>query len=81
MYIKINLKKEEECKTSGNSMVRLDLAFSMVSVTQDTSMVLDKVQAMIFLENKSMILVKYTNPSVVQIYVISLQILRLAAQG
>ena len=51
--------------------MRLALALFIVSITQDTSSVLESVQAMIFLEYKSIILVRYTNPSIVQIYVIS----------
>ena len=38
--------------------MRLALAFFIVSITQDTSNVLESVQAMILLEYKSMILVR-----------------------
>ena len=47
-----------ECKIKGLSILRLALAFFIVSITQDTSNVLESVQAMIFLEYKSIILVR-----------------------
>nr|WP_243186786.1 hypothetical protein [Clostridium muellerianum] len=40
-------------------------------ITQETSKVSESVQATIFLEYKSMILVRYTKPASVQRYVIS----------
>ena len=43
----------------------------IVSITQDTSSVSESVHAMIFLENKSIMLVRQTNPSIVQMQVIS----------
>ena len=43
---------------NGSSIFRLALALFIVSITQDTSNVFDSVQAMIFLEYKSIILVK-----------------------
>lgn len=47
-----------EWMISGWSMFRRALALLIVSITQDTSSVFESVQAMIFLENKSIILVK-----------------------
>jgi len=56
-------------------------ALFIVSITQVTFSVLDNVQAMIFQEYKSIILVRYTNPSIVQIYVISLHQLEFGLLG
>lgn len=42
------------------------------SITQNVSKFLESNHAIIFLGYKSMILVRYTNPSIVQIYVISI---------
>ena len=47
-----------ECIINGSSIFRFALALFSVSITQDTSNVFDNVQAMIFLEYKSIILVK-----------------------
>lgn len=55
----------------GNSVLRFAFALFIVSITQDVSNVLESVHAMIFLEYRSIMLVRYTKPSIVQIYVIS----------
>ncbi len=55
----------------GNSVLRFAFALFIVSITQDVSNVLKSVHAMIFLEYRSIMLVRYTKPSIVQIYVIS----------
>src|SRR5699024_4212129 len=60
-----------ECKINGSSVLHLALALLTVLITQDTSNVFESVQAMIFLEYKSIILVRETNPFIVQIYVMS----------
>ena len=52
-------------------MFRRSFAFVIVLTTQDTSSRLERVQATILREYKSIMLVKYTNPLTVQIYVIS----------
>ena len=52
-------------------MLRFAFALFIVSITQDVSNVLEIVHAMIFLEYRSIMLVRYTKPSIVQIYVIS----------
>src|SRR5699024_12574071 len=51
-----------ECKINGSSVLHLALALLTVLITQDTSNVFESVQAMIFLEYKSIILVRETNP-------------------
>ena len=47
-----------ECRIKGSSMLHLALALFIVLTTQDVSNVLESVQAMIFLEYKSIILVR-----------------------
>ena len=47
-----------EWMINGRSMLRRALALFIVSITQDTSSVSESVQAMIFLENRSIILVR-----------------------
>ena len=59
------------CIIKGKSVLRIALAFSIVFITVETSIVSTRVHAIIFLANRSITQLRYTKPSLVHTYVMS----------
>ena len=59
------------CIINGKSVLRIALAFSIVFITVETSIVSARVHAIIFLANRSITQLRYTKPSLVHTYVMS----------
>lgn len=62
---------QSEWIISGKSVLRQTFALLIVSTTVDTSIVSARVNAIIFLANRAITQLRYTKPSLVQMYVMS----------
>ena len=69
------------CIIKGKSVLRIALAFSIVFITVETSIVSERVHAIIFRAKRSITQLRYTKPSLVHTYVMSVHQTALGHSG